>query len=698
MLWSVRPFVRITLFYTLGILLSSKMKDFAIDISLILLLFSVLLLLGFVIAKWFTSYKLKWFTGLFFYLSVFLFGIFNAYQFNKVQTRSNIPEGKGIFVGEIVNDPVQTKNAVRLEILTFNEDYKTTTKFIVLAYLEKSASSINLIYGDKIVFEANVKKNKNSGNPGEFDYATYLNRKGIVYTTYLNNKQWLFLEYSPSNKLMALAKKLRRTLLQKLEEKSVFDNTYEVSAAILLGYDFLMDAETEQDFVRAGAMHILCVSGLHVGVIFLIMSFLLSFLKNSNAGKYVRIVLLLLTVWGYAMLTGMSPSVQRASIMLSFFIVGEAFSRLKDSYNTLAASAFAMLLIDPMLIYSVGFQLSYAAVIGIISIYRPVYNIFYFKNRVANYLWGILSVSIAAQIATFPIATHYFHYFSNYFWLVNLFVIPLSFLIIMSGFVFFIFSWIPFLSTIFGAITSFLVLLLNNSVAIVEVFPLHGFDNVFMPWLKLILIYLIIMASFHLLFFRRILILKYLIFLVLVLVSYNTVVKYQNLTRKEVVAFNVKKYSVLEFINGTEAVLLSDSVFLSDQKLQDFILRSNHISCGIDYQLAFDADIFNTKSNKNFFVDGSFLGFYNKKYLLLSSNDRLYKAKMSKKIDVDAVIIFGKKSIDISELQQCVTFNKIIISSSVPYWKQKIILNKCKEAGIEYFNVNEEGAYIDNLF
>ena len=700
MQWSVRPFIRIIIFFIPGILLGSNIYDFGIEISSTLLWFSLLPLIGFAVARWFTSYKFRWIAGLFFYLSFFLFGVLLSYQNNKRIATLDVAENSKTFVGEIVNDPIQTKNAIRLEFVVSskNSDTETSSKFKVLAYLEKSEVSLNLIYGDKIIFEPNLKKNKNPGNPGEFDYATYLNRKGVAYTTYLNNKQWRFLKYAPSNKLMAFAKKLRHNLLRKLEETSVFENTYEVSAAILLGFDFLMDAETEQDFVRAGAMHILCVSGLHVGVIFLIMSFLLNFLKTFAWGKYLRIVLLLLTVWSYAMLTGLSPSVQRASIMLTFFIVGEASSRLKDSYNTLAASAFAMLLIDPMLIYSVGFQLSYAAVFGIISIYRPVYNLVYFRNRAANYLWSILSVSIAAQIATFPIATHYFHYFPTYFWLVNLFVIPLSFLIIMSGFVFFVVSWLPILSTVFGAITSFLVYVLNNVVGLVELLPMHGFDNIFMPWAKLVLVYLIIVASFHILFFKRILLLKYLTLLVLALVVFNTVVKYQNLNRKELIVFNVKKHSVLEFVKGRDAVLFSDSAFSTNQNLQDFTLKTNHICCGIGNQLLLSSANFNFHSNNNLYLDGSFFAFFDKKFLMLSSADSLFPTTKSNRMEVYAVIVNGKKQFDIERLNSCLVFEKVILTSSVPYWKQKRIKEQCESAGIECFNINKKGAFIERIF
>jgi len=687
------------LFYIPGILLGNILDNFDIGIYPILTLFSILIIGGFAIARWFSSYKKGWWTGVFFFTSIFLFGVFNSYNIAGDLAKVNLSKNTDIYIGEIVNDPIQTKKSIRLELATIGsgQQYDSISRFKVLAYLEKSPESSALVYGDKLVFESSLNKTKNSGNPDEFDYAGFLAFKGIVYTTYLNEKQWSFLLHSPSNKLIAFAKRLRHSLLIKLKEVSIFNNTYEVSAAILLGYDVLMDAETEQSFVSAGAMHILCVSGLHVGVVFMIISLLLNFLKINKLGNFIRIVLLLAAVWSYALLTGMSPSIQRASVMISFFIIGEGFSRLKDNYNTLAASAFVMLLVNPNLIYGVGFQLSYAAVIGIISLYRPVYNLFYVKNKVLDYLWSITAVSFAATLATFPIATHYFHYFPTYFWLTNLFIIPLSFLIIMIGFVFIIVSWVPYLSVLVGGATSVLVFMLNQIVDLVKWFPFHGFDNIYMPVIKIIMVYSIMVLIFHLFFFKKIKLLKYLVFIVLAILVFNTVEKYNRLKQRELFIYNVKNHDVLEFAEGRKSYIISDSIFLVDEKLQSFTLKENHIKKGLRICSHMDINKYNVVEEVGLLVDGNFIEFQNMKYFILKSNDSLFISNYNKRLEVDVVIIAGRESFDMEKLEDCLMFNKIIISSSVPYWKQKLILKNCKEVGIKCFSVLDDGAFVEGL-
>jgi len=691
--WSVRPFVRLVMFYIPGILLGRNISGYQFDTIPFLIFLLILLLISCAVVKWFISYKYKWLIGLVLYSTVFLLGVYNSY--NCCSNGSAIAESasSGFLTGEIVSDPVETNKSVKAVVEAF--DKSTQKKFKVLIYFEKTIQSKNLVYGDRIALETKLKKYKNAGNPSEFDYAFYLANRNIFYTTYVKQQQWKYLGYSPSNKIFAFAKALRNKLLIKLKSNSYFDNTYEVSAAILLGYDYLMDEDTEQDFVRAGAMHILCVSGLHVGVIFMVFSVLLNFLKANYAGRMLRMVLLLASVWAYALLTGMSPSVQRAAIMLSFFIVGEAFNRLKDNYNTLAASAFVMLLFNPALIFSVGFQLSYAAVLGIISIYRPVFNLLYFKNVALKYLWSVLAVSIAAQLGTFPVATHYFHYFPTYFWIVNLFVIPFSFLVIASGFAFFLVSWIPALSTAFGWLTSLWVLVLSRGVAFVELLPFYGVEDIYMPWVKLLMVYLIIITLFHLLFNRRPLLLKYVIFLVLILMVFNTVVKYRNLSQSEMVCYNVKNQSVVEFMDGGNSLLLADSVFLANENVRDFILKSNHIDKGIKKVEEFEFGGGLNSCSSNFIIDGSFVGFFNKRYLLLSTTDSVYCPDNMPQMHFDAVIVCGNKTMNFSKLCNSVSFDKIIISSSVPRWKSIRLLKDCKDAGIESYNVREDGAYAE---
>ena len=699
MQWSIRPFVRIVIFYIIGILSARFFDDSDIGIAFLIFICCLLLISVFVIAKWYSSYKYSWLAGVFFCSVIFISGIFNQ-QLNHKQPYSFLEINKAkLFVGEVVDDPVQTAKSIRVELMVEEYDINEfgLSRSGALVYLEKSSDSQELKYGDKIVFDGRLKLIKNAANPEEFDYAGFLARKEIFYTCYLRNNQWKYLVHSPTNTLMAFAKSLRQNLLRKLETISVFDNTFEVSSAILLGYDILMDSETENNFVRAGAMHILCVSGLHVGVIFMILSFLLNFMKTSLIGKLSRIILLIVSVWFYALIAGLSPSVIRASVMISFFIIGEGFSRLKDSYNTLAASAFVMLWIEPALIYSVGFQLSYAAVFGIISLHRPIYTLFYFKNKYADYFWSIMSVSFAAQIATFPIATHYFHFFPTYFWMVNLLIIPLSFAIIISGFVFFILSWIPYLDIILGYILSFLVFVLNTLVEWVKLLPYNGLDNIDMPWFKLILVYLLIISLFQLVLLKRIKSFKYVLSMVIILLAFNLMVDYNNLNRNNLTIFNVNNHDVIEILGRDDNILIADSSFLKDDKMRSFILNAIHIKFGIDELTDIDISLFNFHQSSSTLVDGSFIALNGKRYFMYNSSDSLHFSETNHKIDIDAVIIMGNSPLNIHKLAKCMDFKKIIISSSVPYWRAQNILKDCNGAGIECYNIKTVGALQENI-
>jgi len=459
----------------------------------------------------------------------------------------------------------------------------------------------------------------------------------------------------------------------------VFNNTYEVAAAILVGYDTLMDEETEESYMNAGAMHILCVSGLHVGVIFILMTMLLKFMLKTKITRFFRILLLLISIWAYALLTGMAPSVQRASIMFSFFVIGQGLSRPKDSYNTLAASAFVMLAINPNLLFHVGFQLSYAAVLGIISVYPSLYKMFYFKYKITDYFWSIICVSIAAQLATFPIGTHYFHYFPNYFWITNILVIPASFAIIISGFVFFIFSWVPYVSAFLGAITSFLVWVVNGIVALVQELPFYGTEDIYMPWLKVIIIYLITILIFHLLFFRRIRLLLFLSISIFILLGSNTITKYLNSKQSEFIVYNVNNQDIIQFIDGTNSYVISSEISDNNHKTYGYVLLPNNIKHGIKHEQYFKIDKPNHFENDKIFIKGNYIQFHKKRYLILSENEIYKPADSTNKLKVDVLIIAGKHKVDLENIITTIDFDSIIISSGVPFWKRKKIVGACEE-------------------
>ncbi|PLX10887.1 MAG: hypothetical protein C0598_09385 [Marinilabiliales bacterium] len=695
MQWSVRPFARLIIFYILGILAANKLLFIEIRFVPTIAFFVLLLAASLLIIIFFNSYKNRWIAGMVFYGLSFFAGFYNLYFTNKPLYQQIENSENKTYIGEIISDISFTDKSLRFELIIHELNSDTPVEAEkVIAYFKPNQKSMELVYGDKIILNAIPQLINNKGNPGEFDYKSYLIHKGISKSIYLKPNDWKYLKHDPSNLLIAYARSIRRNLLRRLETHLLFKNTYEVAAAILVGYDVLMDDDTEKSYVHAGAMHILFVSGLHVGVIFILMSLLLKFMLKTKTTRFLRILLLLTSIWSYALLTGMSPSVQRASIMFSFFVIGQGLKRPKDSYNTLAASAFVMLAINPNLLFHVGFQLSYAAVLGIISVYPSLYRMLYFKNKVVDYFWSIICVSIAAQLATFPIGTHYFHYFPNYFWITNLLVIPASFGIIVSGFIYFIFSWVPYMSAFLGATTSLLVLLLNYLVAFVEYLPYYGTDNIYMPWVNTILIYLIIIMLFHMLMYKRIRLLIYFASVLLMLIGINTIVKYKHSKNSKFIIYNVNNQDVIQFVDGVNSYVLTSENKGNKKKIKEFVISPYNIKIGIKNEMIFGLNELSKYDTPNLMIKGNFIQFNQNRFMILSDKDIFTTSDSLNKLKVNTLIITGKHKLDLSLLKSCIFFDEIIICSGVPYWKRRKLIEECKILEIKYIDIKKEGGKV----
>ena len=288
----------------------------------------------------------------------------------------------------------------------------------MILYFEKDSASVSsLSYGDYFYVYGKPNRVKAPSNPGEFDYKRFLERKGIYHQLYLASDRWIEIDKQKENPIYRFALNCRAYLLDILQEKGLKGAEYAVASAILLGYSDKIDAKLLQEYSGAGAMHILCVSGLHVGIVYVVFSMLLFFLGKTDRSRFLKSMLLILLIWSYAVLTGLSPSVMRASAMFSLVAIGQNMRRDTNIFNTLSASAFILMLIDPLIILNLGFQLSYSAVLGIVLLQPPIYRIFTIKSKILDKIWTIIAVSIAAQIGTLPITLYYFHQFPNYFFL-----------------------------------------------------------------------------------------------------------------------------------------------------------------------------------------------------------------------------------------------------------------------------------------
>lgn len=432
--------------------------------------------------------------GTFLSLLFLVSGYFNSSLKSQMPS---FPE-KGIFSATLLETPIEKPRSFKAEATVFWITGKDSIKYPeenVILYFAKSDGISKLRPGSRIISDARPDFIRNSGNPNSFDYKGFMERRGIRRQIYLSDKHWYQESDDPGPGLIIRAEKTRDRLLAVYRANHLEGNVLEILSALTLGYKKSLDPEVKQVFSNSGAMHVLAVSGLHVGIVFLAFNTVFSFLKRKRMTRVVYLAGALIVLWGYAFLTGLSPSVQRASLMFSLVQVGQSLRRPVNTYNTISASALILLVINPRLIADVGFQLSYAAVLGIVYFQAKMGSLLSSRNRILNYILGLFTVSIAAQIGTAGLSYFYFRQFPVWFWITNLVVIPAALILILFGVSILMFGWIPVISGLLAKVAGRIVETVYELLHWVESLPGaiytgFGFDG------KSLLIYFFVIFAF----------------------------------------------------------------------------------------------------------------------------------------------------------------------------------------------------------
>jgi competence protein ComEC len=330
----------------------------------------------------------------------------------------------------------------RLKSTTYNHRYyvelikidSTLVSGTLLINLSRESMTTNFKVNSKVLTSAALQGVKPPQNPYQFNYKTYLKRQGVFYQVFLKNQPVLVLPQSPKT-ITDYAETIREALNKRLQKLSFKPIERAFINALLLGQRQDISADVYEAYKKAGAIHILAISGLHVGILLLILQFILKPVLYFGYGKFVRLLIILCVLWSFAIIAGLSPSVVRAVTMFSLFAIVKGLKRSSNSLNTLAISAFILMLVRPKFCFDVGFQLSYAAVASIIIV-KPVLDSWWgFKNRIGNWCLDLLKVSIAAQIGVLPLSLYYFHQFPGLFFVTNMVVIPCLMVILGLGIV-----------------------------------------------------------------------------------------------------------------------------------------------------------------------------------------------------------------------------------------------------------------------
>ncbi len=381
--------------------------------------------------------------GIFSTLCFLLLGL-GLIQLEVLRDPVGLPYQKMTYQGIVEYAPRKGEKFDQLEIkLSTIENAYGEIRSIDTGCLIYAKNVGELMPGNAVTFQASLNPPDQPVNPAQYSYADYLRSKGIFYTGFTDSL--LVNDFQAKPRFIHRIRRIQMGLVSIFDQSLMGKREKEVASALILGHRQSLDRDLKSSYADAGVVHILAVSGLHVGIIYMVLQYVLLGWMPTRYKRNLGLVLVLLFLWGYAAISGFSPSVLRATTMFSFIAIGKSINRYNSIYNNLSASAVLLLLVHPSILFEVGFQLSYAAVVGIALFFKPIHNMWMPKSKWVDKIWSIAVVSFCAQLMTFPMSIYYFHQFPNYFMISNLCIIPLTGFTIYSGLVALLLSWIPYL-------------------------------------------------------------------------------------------------------------------------------------------------------------------------------------------------------------------------------------------------------------
>ncbi|MEO5642287.1 MAG: ComEC/Rec2 family competence protein [Bacteroidia bacterium] len=640
------------------------------------------------------SINWRGFDGIFISLALFFSGLgICSVQLQNTDASGN--NTKAVLV-TLLNDPVVKERSIKLfvEVSTEKDSVWNPVQKKMLVYLQREQAAENLKYGDELLIHSAPSIIESPKNPEEFDYKAWLGRQRVNEQVYGKQGEWKLISAGHGNFFKSKALELRRYFLEKLKSYGFSASSYGVAAALLLGASDQLDPGTIQSYSATGTLHVLSVSGMHVALVYIVLLKLLAPLERRLKMKWLSIFLQLLFLWFYATLTGLCPSVLRSVTMLSVIIAGRAFNRNAHILNSLSASALILLLFDPLLIFDIGFQLSYLAVGGIVllqpkleSLWEPDTSTF--RGKIMKHCWTIISVTLVAQVFTFPLGLYYFQQFPLYFILSNIVVIPLSTIVMYAGLFLLIVSPFLIIAKPIAVVFGFLVELLNACVGKIEHLPSAVLHSAKWEKPELLLMYLCISFLLIFLIHRRKHFLRFGMAALSLMLVLGACESHKNLNQQKIVFFDINHASVIAVVNGKEILLLTDTSLLKRKGDIDFhiepFLKARGMQEG-DFISLTDS----LRVENNFMHYGKSRLFAFGKQVVLVGKD--FKSKLN---GADKIILLRNNTFaDLDKLLSQSKPELVIADGSngkkrIAKWKKM-----CEEKKVKFYDVTEEGALV----
>lgn len=620
--------------------------------------------------------KLKPYFGIFALLLAFLTGISTAIihkeTYHPKHYTNQIADYEKnhwfeISIGEkLKNTPKNSRYIAKIKALDGEESFGK-----IILNIRKPNRLKDISEGRNVKIYGTLFKNQNPINPNQFDYRKYLENQEIYAQLYTDESQILI---GKNTKTIATeVSDFRNKIIKNLELSDITNEELNILIALLLGQQQDISPEVLKDYQYAGAVHILSVSGLHVGFILLFVTFLLQPIPNSKKGSALKLVLILISLWFFGFLAGLAPSVVRSVTMFSIVAIGNHLRRTVNIFHTLTVSMLVILLFKPSFLFDVGFQLSYLALFFILWL-QPMFSRFWQpKNRIIRYFWDIIMVSFAAQIGAMPLSIYYFHQFPGLFFISNLLVLPLLGIIMISGLVVVFIAAFGTVPIFIAKTLEFLIELLNQLIHWVASFEDFVLRNISFTHSILLASYLALILGFLWLEkpnFKR---LTATLLCILLLQGIYFQQKHYSENQKELIVFHTKKHSLItENTDGGVTVFSNDSML---QNLEKNMAVQSYL-VGNFSQLKEKRRLQNV------------LYFKNKKILIIDSTSVYLK-----NIKPDILILSHSPKLNLDRFVS-IWKPKLIIADGSNYKSYiKLWATTCRKAKIPFHNTGEKGFY-----
>ena len=554
------PFIRISIPVAAGIT-ANIFFDFDSKYWIILLIIVCIKIFALWIfpVKW--KWKLKALQGVVILMLLFFFG--GIIQSLKIKKNTpNFSETDKAYIFKIIEKNRKIKGGEKYLAEVYKADEKA--EYVSKCYIYTKDTLVFLQEGDIIISNCKLKQIKNTSNPGGYDFQKQSAIKGIFFKASINNISEFSLIGKDYNKISRFIHRNQEWIVETLIHSLKNKENSGLAEAILIGYRDDLDQSLLNSYINTGVVHVIAISGLHVGLIFSIISLIIKSIAGQAMGRWISLCITLPAIWWFTILTGSTASVVRSALMSTFIIIGNSSEKKPVTLNSLLAAAFIQMIYDPDVISDLGFQLSYSAVSSIL-IFNPLINsLLFVKNKFIESGWSMVCVTLAAQLLTTPISIYHFHQFPVLFLLTNLVAVPLSSILLIAEIMLCVANLITSDTELFSVPINFLIDTMNAYIRKIELVPFAVINNIFIGIPTFVMIYTLFILLFFLLHVKKSNNLLYLIFVFsFTCIVYNSH-KFLKSTEKRIVILNISGETCIMIENGQYALLIANKELLEN--------------------------------------------------------------------------------------------------------------------------------------